>query len=106
VYALPDRNGDGVAGQVNAWADGLRQPHGLAIRAGYLYVGETHRVVRFRVGPDGAHQGGPEPVIRDLPSGSGHFARAVSFSPDSRLLVSAGSSCTVYQKTNPRRAAI
>jgi glucose/arabinose dehydrogenase len=106
VYALPDRNGDGVADEVQVWADGLGQPHGLAFRDGYLYVGETNRVVRFRVGPDGARQGGPEPVVPELPSGSGHRTRTVGFGPDGKLFVSVGSSCNVCAEGDPRRAAL
>ena len=106
VYALPDRDGDGVADEVQVWADGLRQPHGLAFHDdGSLYLGETNRVVRFRVGPDGARQGGPEPVIPDLPVG-GHATRTVGFGPDGRLFLSVGSSCNVCEEADPRRAAI
>ena len=106
IYALPDRNGDGVADEIQVWADGLRQPHGLAFHEGYLYVGETNRVVRFRVGPDGARQGDSEPVVPELPSGSGHWTRTVGFGPDGRLFVAVGSSCNVCEETDQRRAAI
>jgi glucose/arabinose dehydrogenase len=77
IYALPDRNRDGVADEVQVWADGLNQPHGIAFHEGYLYVGETNRIVRFQVSPNGVRQGGPEPVVSDLPSGSGHWTRTV-----------------------------
>jgi glucose/arabinose dehydrogenase len=53
IYTLPDRNGDGVADEVQVWAEGLKQPHGIAFHEGYLYVGETNRIVRFQVSPDG-----------------------------------------------------
>ncbi len=106
VYALPDRNGDGIADEIQVWADGLRQPHGLAFHDDYLYVGETNRVVRFRVGPDGARQGDPEPVIPELPSGGGHRTRTVGFDPDGKLFVAVGSSCNVCEENDQRRAAI
>jgi glucose/arabinose dehydrogenase len=106
VYALPDRDGDGVADEVQVWADGLRQPHGLAFHEDHLYVGETNRVVRFRVGPNGAREGGPEPVIPELPSGSGHRTRTVGFGPDGKLFVAVGSSCNVCEEGDERRAAI
>ena len=106
IYALPDRDRDGVADEVQVWADGLRQPHGLAFRDDYLYVGETNRVVRFKVGPDGARQGGPEPVVPELPSGGGHATRTVGFGPDGRLFVAVGSSCNVCDESDERRAAI
>src|SRR6266542_3247794 len=106
IYALPDRNSDGVADEVQVWADNLRQPHGLAFHEGYLYVGETNRVVRFRVGPDDTRQGDSEPVVAELPSGSGHWTRTVGFGPDGKLFVAVGSSCNVCEETDQRRAAI
>jgi glucose/arabinose dehydrogenase len=106
IYALPDRNGDGVADEVNVWAEGLSQPHGIAFYQDYLYVGETNRVVRFRVGRDGARQGGAEPVIPELPSGGGHFTRTIGFTSDGKLFVAVGSSCNVCNETDERRAAI
>jgi len=106
VFALTDRNNDGVADEVRVWADGLRQPHGITFHDGYLYVGETSRVVRFGVGTDGERRGGPEVVIPDLPSGGGHNTRTVGFGPDGRLFVAAGSSCNVCNESDERRAAI
>jgi glucose/arabinose dehydrogenase len=105
IYALPDQDGDGVADEAQIWADGLSQPHGLAFRENYLYVGETNRVARFSVGPDGARQSGPEPVVQ-LPGGGGHHTRTIGFGPDSRLFVAAGSSCNVCPESDERRAAI
>lgn len=106
IYSLPDRDSDGIADEIQVWADGLRQPNGLAFHEGYLYVGETNQVVRFRVGPDGEREGDAEPVVPDLPSGSGHWTRTVGFSPDGRLFVAVGSSCNVCIESDERRAAI
>lgn len=106
IYALPDRNRDGVADEVQVWAEGLNQPHGIAFHESYLYVGETNRIVRFQVSPSGVRQGGPEPVISDLPSGSGHWTRTVGFGPDGRLFVAVGSSCNACEENDERRAAI
>lgn len=106
IYALPDPNSDGIADEVQVWAEGLRQPNGLAFHEGFLYVGETHQVVRFQVGPDGARQGGPEPVIPELPTGGGHWTRTVGFDADGRLFVAVSSSCNVCEESDERRAAI
>src|SRR3972149_5649075 len=65
VYALPDKNRDGRADAVIVFAGGLRSPHSVAWHEieppgdfitpkprpkpqGWLYVGETHRVIRLR----------------------------------------------------------
>lgn len=106
VYALPDSNADGAADKIEVWAEGLRQPNGLAFHDGYLYVGETHQIVRFKIGSDGTRQGDSETVISDLPTGSGHWTRTVGFDADGKLFISVGSSCNVCEETDERRAAI
>jgi glucose/arabinose dehydrogenase len=106
IYRLPDRDRDGVADRVELWGDGLSLPHGLAVRDGYLYVAETGRVVRFRLGPGGERAGAAEPVVADLPSGVGHYTRTIAFGPDGRLYLSIGSSCDACPETDERRAAI
>lgn len=106
VHVLPDRDKDGVADRVDTWASGLSAPHGIAIHEGYLYVGETHQVVRFRIGTNGERASDAEVVIPDLPSGRGHRTRTIGFGPDGKLYVSVGSSCNVCEETDERRAAI
>lgn len=106
IYALSDRNGDGVADEIEVWAENLIMPHGIAFHEGYLYVGETRRVVRFKVSPTGVREGEPEPVVPDLPTNGGHWTRTVGFDPDGRLFISVGSSCNICKENDERRAAI
>jgi glucose/arabinose dehydrogenase len=47
VYAVVDRDGDHKADQVLTIAKGLRQPNGLALRNGALYVATTSQILRF-----------------------------------------------------------
>ena len=106
VWALPDRDHDGKADEVKVFADGLRSPHSVAWHDGWLYVGETHRVIRLR-DTDGDLQSDEQAVVvADLPSGGQHFTRTVGFGPDGGLYVSVGSSCNVCKEDDPRRAAI
>lgn len=49
ILALPDANGDGVADRVVSVLDGLNRPNSLAFHDGWLYVGETHTVARYRL---------------------------------------------------------
>ena len=86
--------------------EGLRLPHGLVVRDGYLWVAETGRVLRFRY--DAATRRAVEPVviIPDLPAGAHHWTRSITFGPDGRLYVAIGSSCDVCREADRRRAAI
>src|SRR3954471_12611737 len=47
VYAVADRDRDGVADQVYTLAKGLDSPNGVACRQGALYVAEVSRVRRY-----------------------------------------------------------
>jgi len=77
-----------------AFARGLRQPFGLAFREGWLYVGDTDAVLRFRYAPGQTTATGPGETIAELP-GHGynqHWTRNLIFSPDGhKLFVSVGS---------------
>lgn len=102
-----DANGDGVSDGSSALLSGLDRPHGLALRDGYLYVGEMTAVARVRF--DEATRtasGGPDRVITGLPSGGNHWTRSIGFGPDGFLYVSVGSSCNVCIEEDSRRAAM
>ena len=106
VLALPDRNRDGRADEVVRFYQGLSSPHGLAWREGWLYVGETHRVVRLRDTDGDLRADAREIVVPNLPDGGQHFTRTVGFGPDGKLYVSVGSSCNSCAEGDRRRAAI
>ena len=128
VYALPDKNRDGRADAVIVFAGGLRSPHSVAWHEieppgdfitpkprpkpqGWLYVGETHRVIRLRdtdgdFKADEPDSGEQELVVANLPTGGQHFTRTVGFGADGGLYVSVGSSCNACREEDARRAAI
>ncbi|PYE53855.1 PQQ-dependent sugar dehydrogenase [Deinococcus yavapaiensis] len=106
VFVLPDRNRDGKPDGKSAFATGLRQPHGLAFHNGYLYVANTDAVVRFAYKSGDTKASGAAQKLVDLPSGSGHSTRTVTFGRDGRMYVSIGSSCNVCEESDPRRAAV
>jgi glucose/arabinose dehydrogenase/cytochrome c2 len=93
------------AESVDVYAQGLRQPFGLAFYPNaahpqWLYVAETYRVIRyaFQTG-DVKARGAPEVVVPELPSGRGHATRDIAFSPDgTRLFVSVGSGSNVAEE--------
>ncbi len=91
--------------------DKLRQPLGMLLHRGFLYVANTDGLLRFpfRVG-DTRIRVAPEPVIA-IPAGgyNNHWTRNVIASPDgSRLFLSVGSGTNVNEEgvEPPDRAAI
>lgn len=105
VVALPDRNKDGKADQVEVVADGLARPHSLAFHNGYLYIATNPAVVRMKYAK-GKVVGTPEKVV-DLPvSTTPHWTRSIAFGRNGRLYVSIGSSCNVCEETDERRTTI
>jgi glucose/arabinose dehydrogenase/cytochrome c2 len=97
------------ADSISVYADGLRQPFGLAFYPNvehpqWLYVAETNRVVRYayEVG-DLKPRGEAQIVVPELPNGAGHFTRDIAFSLDGKwLFVSVGSGSNVAE-TMPKK---
>ncbi len=87
------------------FAEGLKIPHGIAFYDGYLYVGETSQIVRYKY--NGFHKklGEKEIIVPEIPT-KGHFTRTVSFGPDKKMYISIGSSCNVCIEEDKRRATI
>jgi glucose/arabinose dehydrogenase len=89
--------GDGVGG---------RQPLGLAFQPGYLYVGYTDCIVRYKYQSGDTQASQPERLV-DLPGGGNHFARNVTFSRDGKkMYVTVGSASNNNEGEDVRRAAI
>ncbi len=117
VRLLRDADGDGSPEVNVVYAEGLRQPFGLAFyppggRPTHLYVGNTDAVVRFtyRDG-DLKSRGAAETVVADLPGGGrqrggGHWTRDLAFSSDGRKLWAAVGSYTNVDEEGEKRAAI
>jgi glucose/arabinose dehydrogenase/mono/diheme cytochrome c family protein len=102
VSVMRPTSDNSSAASVTAFAEGLRQPFGVtfypnAKNPQWLYVAETHRVVRYAYKTGDQKATGPaEVVVADLPAGGGHFSRDVVFSADGKLMyVSVGSASNV-----------
>ena len=104
VVALPDRNNDGKADEVITVAEGLRNPHGLAVHDGELYIAAEDRVVRGSIGSSYSLQNA-RTVISGIPSDGGHFTRTILVRDD-LIYLSVGSKCNVCQEEHPWRAAV
>ena len=98
---------------ITVFAQGLRQPFGLAFYPSvdnpkWLYVAETNRVVRYpyTVG-DTVARTFPEIVVKQLsPAGGGHYTRDIVFSPDGKhMFVSVGSQTNVAENMKKKTPA-
>jgi glucose/arabinose dehydrogenase len=107
VYAVVDRNHDGVADQVYTLATGLDMPNGVAVRQGALYVAEVSRVRRYDAIEDHlAAPPAPVTVIDGLPKEHHHGWKFIAFGPDDLLYVPVGAPCNVCESSDPRFATI
>lgn len=106
LIVLPDADKDGIADKRIIFADGLRNPHSVAFHDGYIYIGETDKITRFRDEDENlVADGKGEIVISGLPT-SGHFTKTIVFGPDDMMYLSIGSSCNICEESDPRRAAV
>jgi hypothetical protein len=92
----------------DVFAQDLRQPFGIAFfpsaaNPSWLYIAETHRVIRYRFTKgDVKARGAPEVVVPELPTG-GHSTRDIVFSPDGRrMYVSVGSATNVAEEISKK----
>jgi glucose/arabinose dehydrogenase len=105
VVALPDKDKNGKSDETIAFLKGLNSPHGIAFYNGYIYIGETNQIVRYKYNGIDSKPGKKEIIVPNLPTG-GHFTRTVAFGPDGKMYVSIGSSCNICEEKDKRRAAI
>ncbi len=102
VYALRDKDGDGIADENFTIARGLRMPSGVAFRDGALYIAEVHRIMRFD-GIEGQLQKPPQPevVFDKLPKETHHGWKFIAFGPDGMLYIPIGAPCNVCDPGDP-----
>lgn len=105
VVALPDGNGDKTADRVVVFAEGLKNPHGIAFHKDWVYVAEENEVIRFKDSNfDLAPDEEAEKLVYNIPTG-GHFTRTILIHNNS-LYLSIGSSCNVCYEQTAARAAV
>ena len=107
VYAVLDRDQDGISDETITLAEGLNMPNGVAVHRGSLYVAEVNRILRY----DRIDQQLPRipdaVVVNDsFPKDRHHGWKYIAFGPDGMLYVPVGAPCNVCQKSDPRYASI
>jgi glucose/arabinose dehydrogenase len=106
IYILRDPKSTGGAQERVTWADDLDQPFGIVFHDGYVYVGDTNAVLRFKNDDKLPKHLSDGEKLMDLPRG-GHSTRALAFSADGKhLFVSVGSESNIDIESDSRRAAI
>jgi glucose/arabinose dehydrogenase len=102
-----DASGDGKPDAVRTLLAKLNHPHGLALREGWLYVGESNGIGRIRFDEkSGQVSGAFEHIVDDFTGDGFHTTKTLGFGPDGWLYVSQGSSCNVCIEKDERRATI
>ena len=92
---------DGKPEQTAIFASGLRRPYGIAFYPPgpdpeWVYIGDTNEVIRFPYHNGDLKASGASQHVADLPSGGGHWTRAIAFSPDGKtMFVGVGSASNV-----------
>ncbi len=98
VYALPDKNHDGVADEAIIIARDLFQPNGVALKDGNLYIAEINRITRLDDIEN--HLKNPpklQVVAGNLPDKTHHGWKYIRIGPDGRLYVPQGAPCNVCE---------
>lgn len=105
VYALPDRDKNGIADEVIAVASGLNNPHGLAMYKGKLFIAETRRVSRFSFDTNSFKAVFEKQLFR-LPANINHNKRTIEFDKNGNLYTSVGSTCNVCEETDGQSGTV
>src|SRR5215213_3880008 len=113
VTLLRDADQDGRAEVRNTLLQGVRQPFGMLLQGGQLYVANTNALVRYPYRPGDTTITTPGSKVLDLPAGgyNSHWTRNVVANADgSKLFVSVGSGTNVDEEKedqkDARRAAV
>ncbi len=96
VYAVKDKDGDGVADQRFVIARGLTMPNGVAYKNGDLYVAEVHRILKFeKIGHRLGKKTEPKVIYDRFPGDRHHGWKYLRFGPDDKLYTAIGAPCNI-----------
>jgi glucose/arabinose dehydrogenase len=106
ITLLRDTDGDGRADSMTAFADGFRNPHGLAIGEDFILVGDLDGIWRLPYTSGDTKTRAPAVQVtprRALGDPGGHSTRNVVLHPDgTRFYVAIGSRGNIAEEPAPR----
>ena len=97
VLALRDANGDGKFEVRERFA--AEGGTGIALRPGYLYLGQDTKVVRYAMKDGELKPSGPAEIVATLPDQQGHRAKGLAFDDRGGLYVNVGAPSNACQST-------
>ncbi|MGH7185404.1 MAG: PQQ-dependent sugar dehydrogenase, partial [Pseudomonadota bacterium] len=97
IVALRDANGDGKFEVQQPFA--AEGGTGLALRPGFVYLGQDTRVVRFPRKEGELKAAGPAEVVATLPDQQGHRAKGLAFDGKGGMYVNVGAPSNACQST-------
>ncbi len=107
VYALLDKDLDGVAEKRVTIASNLNMPNGVTYRKGKLYVAEVHRILEFSNIDKNLKKNRKYTVFfSDLPDKKHHGWKFIKFGPDGDLYIPIGAPCNICLSKDKRFATL
>ena len=106
IVALRDTNGDGKFDVREQFAS--QGGTGLALRSGYVYLGQDTKVVRYPRREGELKASGPAETIATLPDQQGHRAKGLAFDGSGGMYVNVGAPANACQSTgqNDRKPGV
>ena len=104
VYALKDRDGDGVVDGRRIVADGLEGPTGIAVIGEDLYVADMSRVLKYRGAAQWTStnaQIAGEVIFDGFPKGDMHLWKTLKVGPEGKLYATVGVPCNSCEVSHP-----
>lgn len=104
VLRLRDKDGDGKAEEVSEFAKGFKIPHGIALRDGQIYIGDTQAVWKA---PYQGRDSIPLPDFQrmtkapDLRTEGEHLTRDIVFDPSGNLYLAVGARDDLSERPLP-----
>lgn len=105
VYALPDKNANGVADQNVTIISGENHVHGLAFYNNQLFIAKVDKIVRYNWN-DQTISATKDKELFSLPENNDHNNRTLVFDKNGTLFVSVGSTCNVCHEASAFSATV